>query len=159
MQDKVEDAWMELQDECGLEHTANMKQCLRVTISRYMATPDAAQLSIQEENGVCLGRDLGLFSSLSLSHYFLFLKLLSSSFSSYVSGIKGVFLIFFLQVPFLRTSRPGPLPSHLHRLEIALQKVSQHLHLSPITTTVSITLHLWSYLSLSWQSELCSQYL
>lgn len=54
VQDKVEDAWTELQDECGLEHTANMKQCLRVTISRYMATPDTARLSIQEENGVCI---------------------------------------------------------------------------------------------------------
>ncbi|XP_045102897.1 inactive phospholipase C-like protein 1 isoform X1 [Portunus trituberculatus] len=82
VQDKVEDAWMELQDECGLEHTANMKQCLRVTISRYMATPDTARLSIQEENGV----------------------------------------------PFLRSSRPVPLPSHLHRLEIALQKVLLEIH-------------------------------
>ncbi|KAG0710031.1 Inactive phospholipase C-like protein 1 [Chionoecetes opilio] len=82
VQDKVEDAWTELQDECGLEHTANMKQCLRVTISRYMATPDTARLSIQEENGV----------------------------------------------PFLRSSRPGPQPSHLHRLEIALQKVLLEIH-------------------------------
>lgn len=53
-QEKVEGAWTDLQDECGLDHTANMKQCLKVAISRYMATPDTSRLSIQEENGVCL---------------------------------------------------------------------------------------------------------
>lgn len=53
-QDKVEAAWSDLQDECGLQHTANMKQCLRVAISRYMATPDTSRLTIQEENGVCI---------------------------------------------------------------------------------------------------------
>ncbi|XP_063585397.1 inactive phospholipase C-like protein 2 [Penaeus indicus] len=74
---KVERAWTDLQDECGLEHTANMKQCLKVTISRYMAHPDTNQLSIREENGI----------------------------------------------PFLRSSCPGPLPSHLHKLEVALEKV------------------------------------
>lgn len=49
---KLEGAWSDLQYECGLEHTANMKQCLKVAISRYMATPDTHRLSIQEENGV-----------------------------------------------------------------------------------------------------------
>nr|XP_045603275.1 inactive phospholipase C-like protein 1 [Procambarus clarkii] len=79
---KVESAWCDLQEECGLEHTANMKQCLRVAISRYMATPDTNRLTIQEENGV----------------------------------------------PFLKSSRPGPLPSHLHRLETALEKVLLEIH-------------------------------
>nr|XP_053636107.1 inactive phospholipase C-like protein 1 [Cherax quadricarinatus] len=81
-QSKVESAWSDLQDECGLEHTANMKQCLRVAISRYMATPDTSRLTIQEENGV----------------------------------------------PFLRSSRPGPLPSHLHRLQTAMEKVLLEIH-------------------------------
>ncbi|XP_071543528.1 inactive phospholipase C-like protein 1 isoform X2 [Panulirus ornatus] len=79
---KLEGAWSDLQYECGLEHTANMKQCLKVAISRYMATPDTNRLSIQEENGV----------------------------------------------PYLKSSRPGPLPSHLHRLETALEKVLQEIH-------------------------------
>ncbi|ROT65181.1 hypothetical protein C7M84_016856 [Penaeus vannamei] len=81
-ENKVEQAWTDLQDECGLEHTANMKQCLKVTISRYMAHPDTNQLSIREENGI----------------------------------------------PFLRSSCPGPLPSHLHKLEVALEKVLLEIH-------------------------------
>ncbi|KAK3868344.1 hypothetical protein Pcinc_026256, partial [Petrolisthes cinctipes] len=81
-QDKVEGAWSDVQDECGLQHTANMKQCLRVAISRYMATPDTSRLTVQEENGI----------------------------------------------PVLRCTRPGPLPTHLLRLETALDKVLVEIH-------------------------------
>ena len=51
-ENKVETAWSDLQDECGLGHTANMKQCLKVAISRYMTHPNINNLSIHEENGV-----------------------------------------------------------------------------------------------------------
>ncbi|KAK7070142.1 hypothetical protein SK128_011546 [Halocaridina rubra] len=81
-QNKVELAWSDLQDELGLEHTANMKQCLKVAISRYMAHPDISHLSIQEENGI----------------------------------------------PFLKSSQPGALPSHLHKLEVAVEKVLLEIH-------------------------------
>ncbi|KAG7166519.1 Inactive phospholipase C-like protein 2-like [Homarus americanus] len=81
-QGKVEAAWSDLQDECGLEHTVNMKQCLKVAISRYLATPETNRLSIQEEKGI----------------------------------------------PFLKSSCPGPLPSHLHKLDMALEKVLVEIH-------------------------------
>ncbi|XP_068201247.1 inactive phospholipase C-like protein 1 isoform X1 [Palaemon carinicauda] len=81
-QNKVELAWSDLQDECGLGHIANMKQCLKVAISRYMTHPDVSGLSIYEEKGV----------------------------------------------PFLRSSQPGTLPSHLHRLETAVDKVLLEIH-------------------------------
>ncbi|XP_076033546.1 inactive phospholipase C-like protein 1 isoform X2 [Oratosquilla oratoria] len=73
----VEGAWADLQDECGLENTANMKQCLRVTVSRFLASPGVKSLAIVEDNGV----------------------------------------------PFVRSSYPGPLPSHLHKLETCFEKV------------------------------------
>ncbi|CAL4062327.1 unnamed protein product, partial [Meganyctiphanes norvegica] len=91
IQEKVESAWRDLQDECGLQHTANMKQCLKVTVHRFLAHPDTSKLTIKEENGI----------------------------------------------PFLKSSNPGPLPSHLHKLEAALVKVILEIH-NFLTTVESL---------------------
>ena len=48
----VELAWSDLQRECGLDHTANIKQCLKVVIKRFLSEPGNPTLSIVKENGV-----------------------------------------------------------------------------------------------------------
>ena len=49
---QVEVAWRELQLECGLELTSNMKQCLKIAISRFFTHPDNYSLSIESHDGV-----------------------------------------------------------------------------------------------------------
>ncbi|RXG59902.1 Zinc transporter ZIP13-like protein [Armadillidium vulgare] len=51
-QQSVETAWCDLQEECGLDYTANVKQCIKVVIMRFLSQPGNPTLSIVKENDV-----------------------------------------------------------------------------------------------------------
>jgi len=45
-------AWIDLQTECGLELTANMKQCLKVVMARFLTHQNNYSLTVVTEDGV-----------------------------------------------------------------------------------------------------------
>jgi hypothetical protein len=54
IQQNADAAMEDLRTECGLDDTANMKQCLRVLLQRLSACPQVNSMAIHDEHGVSI---------------------------------------------------------------------------------------------------------